>query len=198
MWLFLVPCPIATSSLSRHPELLNYVEKSTVLWCLPSPSAQHCSVWHLPHPHSDLSTDPAMLPRSTSSPCLGLLVQTSGTGDTYGNCSQCPSLYPPPPSATWPTSWPVTRETGQILPCSQPLFLTTVSGLSCCLAVLLSAWLPAWLSLSIGVMHSVLTCLAFAHDMVKLHSQPHLCGSNQNQANKGRDGTLQKEIHLYF
>lgn len=73
-----------------------------------------------------------------------------------------------------------------------------VSRFSCCLAVLLSAWLPAWLSLSAGVMHSVLTCLAFAHGMVKLYSQPHLSGSNQTQANKGRGGTLQKEKHLYF
>lgn len=78
------------------------------------------------------------------------------------------------------------------------LFPYHVSGLSCCLAVLPSAWLPAWLSLSVGVTHSVLTRLAFTHDMVKLYSQPHLSGSNQNQANRGRGGTLQKEKHLYF
>ena len=197
VWLLLVPCPTATSSLSHHPELLNYMEKSTALWCLRSPSAQHCSVWHLLHPYPDLSTDPAMVPRSMSSPCLGLLAQTSGTGDTHGNCSQCPSLYPPPPSATRPTSWPVTRDGADPALFAAP-FPYHVSGLSCCLAVLLSAWLPAWLSLSVGVMHSVLTCLAFTHNMVKLYSQPHLSGSNQNQANKGRDGTLQKEKHLYF
>lgn len=56
-WLLLVPCPIATSSLSRCPEIFNYVEKSTVLWCLPSPSAQPCSVWQLLHPYTDVSTD---------------------------------------------------------------------------------------------------------------------------------------------
>lgn len=58
VWLLLVPCPVATSSLSHHPELLNNVEKSTALGCPPSPSAQHCSVWQVPHPYPDLSTDP--------------------------------------------------------------------------------------------------------------------------------------------
>lgn len=72
-----------------------------------------------------------------------------------------------------------------------------VSGLSCCLAVLLSAWLPAWLSLSIGVMHSVLTCLDFAHDMVKLYSQPHLCGSNQNQAKEEMELCKKKNTFIF-
>lgn len=59
VWLLLVPCPIATSSVPHHPELLNCVEKSRALWCTPVPSSQHWSVWQLPHPLLDLSTDPA-------------------------------------------------------------------------------------------------------------------------------------------
>lgn len=61
MCLLLVPCPIATSRPSHCPELFNCVEKS-VLWHLPSPSAQPLfSLSFLLHPHPSLSTDPTML-----------------------------------------------------------------------------------------------------------------------------------------
>lgn len=144
-----------------------------------------------------MSTDPAM--PSRSSPCCRLLVQPSGIGDAHGNgiflvsfplptCSQCNTTH---------KLSSYQRDGADPALFAAP-FPYHISGLSSCLAVLLSAWLPAWLSLSIGVMHNVLTCLAFTHNMVKLYSQPHLSGSNQNQENKGREGTVQKEKHLYF
>jgi len=126
-----------------------------------------------------------------------------------GSC-WCPAPLPPPVSPTAPSCsqcpLPTSSQcnkTHKLASCQRdgadPALLAApfpypVSGLSCCLAVLPPAWLLAWLLLSTGVTHSVLMCLAFTHDMVK----PHRSGSNQNQANKGREGTLQKEKHLYF
>lgn len=136
-------------------------------------------------------------------------------------CEHRPHNAPRGPVLSW-DSWPKPRAVGTymgtmpgILPSTplphepQAAQLPERWGRSCpfslpcpwaqlLLAVPLPAGLPAWLSLSPGVMHSVLTCLAFTHHRVKLYSQPHLSGSNQKQAHKGRDGTLQNEKHLYF
>lgn len=180
-----MPCPIATPSLSHCPEPLNYVEKSTALWCPPSPSAQHCSVRQFPHPYPDLSTDPAMPPRNTSSPLLGAAgPNLSHWGYTW---ELFPVSFPLPTSSQCNTTHKLAsyQRNGADPALFAAPFPYHVSGLSCCLAVLVSAWLPAWLSLRVWVMHSVLTCLAFTHDMVKLYSQPHLSVRRWQQPKPG-------------
>lgn len=129
------------------------------------------SLSFLLHAHPDLSTAPAMLQGAKP------------VGTTPGILPSTPMTHKLHSHQRWGRSFPFS------LPCLWAQLLP---------ALLLPAWLPAGLSLSTGVMHRVLTCLDFTHHRVKLCSQPHLSGNNQKQANKGRDGTLQNEKHLYF
>lgn len=121
VWLLLVPCPVAVSRPSKCPELLNYMEKS-VLWCLPSPSAQPLfSLSFLLHPHPDLSTDLTALQGAKS------LAGSAGPNPKQWGYTWEQSLisFPLP---TCPTSCTVTRDGADPAPFPYP-----VSGLSCSL-----------------------------------------------------------------